>query len=169
MDWLEKRDDVNAQKVGVVAISLGGYYAPRIASMEPRFAACIAWGAIWDYYGTWKKRIDAKFKTSLSVPGHHITWILGVNTLDEALKKLEPYQLDGVVQKMRCPFLIVHGAEDEQISLADAQALYNASGSTDKTLRVFTAEEGGSQHCQRDYLTLGVATMWNWFDEKLNR
>ncbi len=169
MDWLEKRDDVDAKKVGVVAISLGGYYAPRIASMEPRFAACIAWGAIWDYYGTWKKRIDAKFKTSLSVPGHHITWILGVNTLDEALKKLEPYQLDGVVQKMRCPFLIVHGAEDEQISLADAQALYNASGSTDKTLRVFTAEEGGSQHCQRDYLTLGVATMWNWFDEKLNR
>jgi dienelactone hydrolase len=169
MDWLEKRDDVNAKKVGVVAISLGGYYAPRIASMEPRFAACIAWGAIWDYYGTWKKRIDANFKTSLSVPGHHIMWILGVNTLDEALKKLEPYRLDGVVQKMRCPFLIVHGAEDEQISLADAQALYNASGSTDKTLRVFTAEEGGSQHCQRDYLTLGVATMWNWFDEKLNR
>ena len=167
MDWLEKRDDVDAKKVGVVAISLGGYYAPRIASMEPRFAACIAWGAIWDYYGTWKKRIDANFKTSLSVPGHHITWILGVNTLDEALKKLEPYQLDGVVQKMRCPFLICHGAEDEQISLADAQALYNASGSKDKTLRVFTAEEGGSQHCQRDYLTLGVATMWDWFEDKL--
>jgi dienelactone hydrolase len=169
MDWLEKRDDVDAKKVGVVAISLGGYYAPRIASMEPRYAACIAWGAIWDYYGTWKKRIDANFKTALSVPGHHIMWILGVNTLDEALKKLEPYRLDGVVQKMRCPFLIVHGAEDEQISLADAQALYNASGSTDKTLRVFSAEEGGSQHCQRDYLTLGVATMWNWFDEKLNK
>ena len=167
MDWLEKRDDVDAKKVGVVAISLGGYYAPRIASMEPRFAACIAWGAIWDYYGTWKKRIDSKFKTSLSVPGHHITWILGVNSLEEALKKLEPYQLDGVVQKMRCPFLIVHGAEDEQISLADAQALYNASGSTDKTLRVFTAEEGGSQHCQRDYLSLGVATMWDWFEDKL--
>ena len=169
MDWLEKRADVDAKKVGVVAISLGGYYAPRVASMEPRFAACIAWGAIWDYHGTWKKRIDANFKTSLSVPGHHITWILGVNTLDEALKKLEPYRLDGVVQKMRCPFLIVHGAEDEQISLADAQALYNASGSTDKTLRVFTAEEGGSQHCQRDYLTLGVATMWDWFEDKLVR
>jgi dienelactone hydrolase len=169
MDWLEKRDDVNAKKVGVVAISLGGYYAPRIASMEPRFAACIAWGAIWDYYGTWKKRIDANFKTSLSVPGHHIMWILGVDTLDEALKKLEPYRLDGVVQKMRCPFLIVHGAEDEQIPLAHAQALLDASGSKDKTLRVFTKEEGGAQHCQRDYLTLGVATMWSWFEDKLVR
>jgi dipeptidyl aminopeptidase/acylaminoacyl peptidase len=169
VDWLEKRDDVDAKKIGVVAISLGGYYAPRMASMEPRFAACIAWGAIWDYHATWKKRIEAKFKTSLSVPGHHITWILGVDTLDEALKKLEPFKLDGVVQKMKCPFLIVHGAEDEQVPLADAQALYNASGSPDKTLRVFTAEEGGAQHCQRDYLTLGVAEMWNWFEDKLLR
>ena len=167
IDWLEARDDVDPKKIGVVAISLGGYYAPRMAAMDSRFAACIAWGAIWDYHATWKKRIDAQFKTSLSVPGHHITWILGVDTLDEALKKLEPFKLDGVVQKMRCPFLIVHGADDEQVPLADAQALYNASGSPDKTLRVFTAEEGGAQHCQRDYLTLGVAEMWNWFEDKL--
>jgi dipeptidyl aminopeptidase/acylaminoacyl peptidase len=167
IDYLEKRDDVDPKKIGVVAISLGGYYAPRMASMEPRFAACIAWGAIWDYYATWKKRIDAQFRTSLSVPGHHIMWILGVDTLEEALKKLEPFRLDGVVQKMRCPFLCVHGAEDEQVPLSDAQALYNAVGSADKTLRVFTAEEGGAQHCQRDYLTLGVATMWDWFEEKL--
>jgi fermentation-respiration switch protein FrsA (DUF1100 family) len=96
-------------------------------------------------------------------------WILGVNTLEDALKKLEPFRLDGVVQKMRCPFLIVHGAEDEQVPLADAEALYKASGSKDKTLRVFTAEEGGAQHCQRDYLTLGVATMWDWFEDKLVR
>jgi dienelactone hydrolase len=167
LDWLEKRDDVDAKRVGVVAISLGGYYAPRMASMEPRFAACVAWGAIWDYHATWKKRIDAKFRTSMSVPGHHITWILGVDTLEDALKRLEPFRLDGVVQKMRCPFLCVHGAEDEQVPLADAQALYNAVGSQDKTLRVFTAEEGGAQHCQRDYLTLVTATMWDWFEEKL--
>ncbi len=169
IDYLEKRADVDPKKIGVVAISLGGYYAPRVASMEPRFAACIAWSAIWDYHATWKKRIDAAFKTSLSVPGHHILWILGVDTLEEALKKLEPYKLDGVVQKMRCPFLIVHGAEDEQIPLAHAQALHDASGSKDKTLRVFTKEEGGAQHCQRDYLTLGVATMWSWFEDKLVR
>jgi fermentation-respiration switch protein FrsA (DUF1100 family) len=104
----------------------------------------------------------------MSVPGHHIMWILGVDTLGEALRKLQPFKLDGVVQRMRCPFLIVHGAEDEQVPLADAQALYDASGSQDKTLRVFTAEEGGAQHCQRDYLTLVVATMWDWFEDKLH-
>lgn len=103
------------------------------------------------------------------MPGHHITWILGVDSLDAALKKLEPFRLDGVVQKMRCPFLLVHGEDDEQIPMADAHALYNACGSQDKTLRVYTAEEGGAQHCQRDYLTLVVADMWNWFEDKLVR
>jgi dienelactone hydrolase len=169
IDYLEKRDDVDPRKIGIVAVSLGGYYAPRCASLEPRFAACIAWGAQWDYYATWKKRIDASFKTSLSVPGHHITWIFGVDSLEAALKKLEPFRLDGVVQKMRCPFLVTHGAEDEQIPLAHAQALFDACGSKDKTLRVFTAEEGGAQHCQRDYLTLAIAEMWNWFEDKLVR
>jgi hypothetical protein len=34
---------------------------------------------------------------------------------------------------------------------------------------VFTSEEGGAQHCQRDYLPLGCAVMWNWFEDKLLR
>jgi dipeptidyl aminopeptidase/acylaminoacyl peptidase len=167
IDYLEQRTDVDAGRIGIIAISLGGYYAPRCAALEPRFAACIAWGAIWDYYATWKKRIDAGFKASMSVPGHHIMWILGAASLDEALRKLEPFRLDGVVQHMRCPFLVVHGEDDEQIPLKDARALYDACGSADKTLRVFTAEEGGAQHCQRDYLSLGTAVMWNWLERKL--
>jgi dipeptidyl aminopeptidase/acylaminoacyl peptidase len=167
-DWLAARAEVDPKRIGIMAISLGGYYAPRCAAMEPRFAACIAWGAQWDYHDTWKKRIDASFKTALSVPGHHIEWIMGAKSVDEALKKLEPFKLDGVMQKIRCPFLLVHGADDEQIPLADAQKQFDACGSKDKTFRVYTAEEGGAQHCQRDYLTLVVAEMWNWFDEKLN-
>ncbi len=169
VDWLERRADVNPKKIGVIANSLGGYYAPRCASMEPRFAACVAWGAIWDYHATWKRRIDAAFNAAMSVPGHHIMWILGVDTLEAALRKLETFRLDGVVQKMRCPFLVAHGSEDEQVPLADAQALYDASGSPDKTLRVFTPEEGGAQHCMRDYCALGVAEMWNWLEDKLVR
>ena len=63
---------------------------------------------------------------------------------------------------------VVHcGCPRSLIPAKDAQALYDACGSHDKTLRVFNAEEGGAQHCQRDYLTLGTATMWSWFEDKL--
>jgi len=51
----------------------------------------------------------------------------------------------------------------------DKQKQFDACGSKDKTFRVYTAEEGGAQHCQRDYLTLVVAEMWNWFEDKLLR
>ena len=167
LDYLETRNDVDAKNAGVMAISLGGYYAPRIASIEHRYKACLAWGAIWDYYATWKKRIEASFKAELSVPGHHIQWILNADSLDDALVKLEGFRLDGVVQNMRCPFLVTHGADDKQIPLRDAKALYNAVGSKDKTLKVFTVKEGGSQHCQRDNYAIGTTYMFDWMQEKL--
>ncbi len=167
LDYLETRKDVNAKRVGVMAISLGGYYAPRNASMEKRFKACVAWGAQWDYQKVWKDRIAAAYKTALSVPGHHLTWIFNVKTMDEALVKLEGFKLDGVVQKMRCPFLLLHGADDQQIGKSVARKLFNAVGSKDKTLKIFTGKEGGAQHCQADNTPLGTVYMHDWLKKKL--
>jgi alpha-beta hydrolase superfamily lysophospholipase len=167
IDYLETREDVDPKKIGVVAISLGGYYAPRCASMEPRFAACIAWGAIWDYYATWQRRIKRLKEASLPVPADHLLWVTGTTTFEEALTKLEGFRLDGVAQKVTCPFLLTHGTDDEQVPMADAQKLFDAIGSKDKTFRVFDPEEGGAQHCQRDYLTLVSTTIADWLAERL--
>ena len=48
-EWLAARREIDPRRIGVMAISLGGYYAPRAAAFEQRFACCIAWGAQWDY------------------------------------------------------------------------------------------------------------------------
>ena len=61
----------------------------------------------------------------------------------------------------------MHGAEDAQVTTAEAQKLFDAIGSRDKTFRVFTAEEGGAQHCQRDNLTLACEVSADWLEEKL--
>jgi dienelactone hydrolase len=167
LECLVKRPDVDPQRIGVMAISLGGYYAPRCAALDPRFKACVAWGAIWDYHATWKRRIESGFRASMSVPGHHIVWITGASDVNDALHRLEGFRLDGIVQKMRCAFLLTHGADDEQVPMADAQALFDAVGSKDKTFRVFTSEEGGAQHCQRDYLSHGSSVIFDWLAEKL--
>ena len=141
--------------------------APR---MEPRFAACIAWGAIWDYYDTWKKRIDAAFKTSMSVPGHHIMWILGVDTLDAGAARSSS-RSGSTAWCRRCAARscwCTARTTSRSRSRTRRRSSTPAARRT-RRFRVFTAEEGGAQHCQRDYLTLGVAEMWNWFEDKLVR
>jgi dienelactone hydrolase len=167
LDYLETRSDVDAGAVAVLGISLGGYFAARVAAFEPRFRAAVAWGAIWDYHATWRTRLEQRFQTQLSVPGHHIQWVLGMETAEAALRKLEEFRLDGVAQRIRCPFMILAGEEDEQIPIADARALFGAVGSKDKELRIFTAAEGGAQHCQHDYLTRASTAYSDWLADKL--
>lgn len=167
LDYLETRPDVAPDRIGVVGISLGGYFAPRCAAFDRRFRACVAWGAIWDYHEVWQRRIERLRKASLSVPAEHLLWVTGTNSFDDAVKKLEGFRLDGIAQNVRCPFLLTHGTEDEQVPLEDAHRLFNAIGSEDKMFRIFDAEEGGAQHCQRDYLTLVCTTIADWLVEKL--
>ncbi len=167
LDWLEKRKDVNARRAAIFASSLGGYYAPRTAAMERRFKAAVAWGAQWDYYAIWKRRIEAAYKIQLPSPGSHLAWSLNTKTAEDALVKLEGFRLDGVAQKMKCPFLLVHGDDDQQIPLSDAKKLFNAVGSKDKTMRVYSGPDGGAQHCHMDYLQPVVSYLADWTAEKL--
>ncbi len=169
-EYLAGRREFDPKRIGVMALSLGGYYAPRAASLEPRYACCIAWGAQWDYYDIWKRRLDALDSgkvLSLSVPPEHLQWVLGVPDRASALKKLEGFRLDGIVQKMACPFLLMHGAGDEQIPMETAQKCFDAVGSKQKTFKVFDREEGGFHHCQVDNVTIGIHYMWDWLEDVL--
>jgi dipeptidyl aminopeptidase/acylaminoacyl peptidase len=168
VDYLETRRDVDRNRLAVMGISLGGYYAPRAAAFEPRFKACVSWGAIWDYHATWKKRVDKAFQASLSVPGEHIMWVLSVANIEDALAKLEGFRLAGVAEKVQCPYLLTHGERDAQIPMEDARALFDAVGAKDKTLKVFTFEEGGYEHCQGDNLTIGIAYIADWLSDRLD-
>lgn len=167
VDYLETRKDVDPNRLAVMGVSLGGYYAPRCAAYERRFKACVAWGAIYDYYATWKRRIESLKKSSLSVPGDHIKWILDVESFEAALDKLKKFTLQGVVGSIQCPFLLLHGEADEQISKEVAQTLFDEVGSKDKTFKMFTREEGGAQHCTRDNHTIGTAFFSDWLADRL--
>ena len=171
-DYLAARGEFDPQRIGVMALSLGGYYAPRAAAFEPRFACCVAWGAIWDYWQTWRDRLDRLARgeaTSLSVPWEHLLWVFGVGTKEEALHRLEGFRLEAVAPRIRCPFLLVHGEGDRQIPLEVARRCYDAVGSAQKELKIFTRAEGGYQHCQSDNVSIGTAFMWDWIADVLLR
>src|SRR5690606_25884658 len=106
VDWLEQRDDVDMHRVAVSGSSVGGYYAAKAASMEPRLAACISHGAIWDIHERWKSRDDTH-----GLAGH-IKWVFGAQSMAEATEIAKPFTLEGVLENMQCPYLIIHGGHD---------------------------------------------------------
>lgn len=168
-DWMASRPDVDPKRIAVMGFSMGGYYAPRAAAMDSRFAACVAWGGHFDYHESWvrRRKIMESGGTKLSAPGFQLPWVLGMPDIEACMKKLENYRLTGVAEKMRCPFFCLHGENDTIVQLDFAQRLYDAVGSENKTLRVLSAFEGGSEHCQEDNRQVGANIIADWLADNL--
>jgi alpha-beta hydrolase superfamily lysophospholipase len=170
--YVAGRGDVDPKRVAIMAYSLGGYYAPRVAAFEKRYAACVAWGAIFDYHDLWtKRRIAMKSAPATSQAASHfqVPWVMGVPDMDAAMEKIKRYTLAGVAERIECPTLICHGDRDRLSNETVARQLYDAVGAKDKTLKVFTAEEGGFEHCQVDNRQVGTDYIADWLTSRLCR
>ena len=170
LDYLAGREDVDVGRAGIMALSLGGYYAPRVAAFEPRMKCCVAWGAQWNWHERVVARLNPASTTQRSVShfADHLQWVFGKPTLDETLAVIERFTLEGVADRIACPLLIVHGENDRQIPLADAQALYDAAVNSEKReLKVFRLADGGAEHCQADNGSLAIDYMSDWIARTL--
>lgn len=168
-DYLAARADVDASKVAVMGYSFGGYLAPRIAAFEHRYAACIAFGAMhWDLHG-WqreiKERLAADPRTSTS-SNFQFRWVIGAPDNETALEWAKRFTLAGCIDAIRCPVLVLHGENDRIVPVEEARTLY-AKLKTKKHLRIFTAEEGGAEHCQVDNRPMGMDAIADWLIEAL--
>ena len=169
MDWLETREEVDAARVGVIAMSLGGYYAPRAAAFEPRLACCVAWGARYDNAGS-HGRILRDASAARSVTGwlDHALWYYGAANADEAERKIAQMTLENVIDKVHCPLLVVHGVGDRQVPLAQAErTVREATASPQATLRVFDHDEGGVEHVNGDLFSVAIDAMADWVADTL--
>lgn len=162
IDWLEKRPDVDPSRIAVSGSSLGGYYAARAASFEHRLAAAVSHGAIWSVNELWGEADD-----SHGLAGH-IRWVFGVGSMQEAFEKGKDFTLDGVIDKIRCPYLIVHGGYDV-LGVAQASKAYEYARKhgVDVTLDLVGEEETGAEHCQHDNPTLGQDRINDWLADRL--
>ena len=119
IDYLEKRPDVDANRIGMQAISMGGYGVPRAASGEPRIkAALMSSGSyclqqdIFDYYPPIQERLR---------------WIIGARDLIDARKKLAEYTLEGKARQIECPMLIGYSKDDRIMDPQGSLRLYQAA------------------------------------------
>ena len=164
VEYLRERLDVDPTRVGIVALSLGGYHVPRALAFEKRLACGVVWGANYAWARLMRRRLSGE-TSSASVPHlmEHIRWVLGKQTIQECLEEADRFTLDGLLDRITVPILICHGQEDRQIPVEDAVATYDGCfNSPKRDLKVFSAEEGGEQHCSVGNMGLATHYMADW-------
>jgi len=157
IDWIEKeRKDIDAKRVAVWGISLGGYYAPRAAAFEPRIKACISncgpydWGALWDQLPPLTQA--AYQKRSFS------------STPEEAREKAFSLSLKGVADKITCPLFVIAGGLDRLCPPEDAERLAREAKGPTELVYV----EGGD-HVAHNRFYMYRNQSADWLAEQLKR
>jgi dipeptidyl aminopeptidase/acylaminoacyl peptidase len=142
--------------------SFGGYYSSRIAAFEKRYAACVALSALhWDL-AAWQTRINASAPASVAQSNFQFQWVVGAATPEEAIEIARKFSLHDVARQITCPFLVTHGGNDRVVPVENAQKLYDAVGSANKTIKIFSAEEGGAEHAHVDNRQVGIDFAADW-------
>src|SRR5262245_53159707 len=72
VDWVTQRGDLDARRIGLWGVSLGGYYAPRAAAFDERIKACIALGGPFDWGEGWED-LPALTRDAFRVRSHCAT------------------------------------------------------------------------------------------------
>jgi 2,6-dihydroxypseudooxynicotine hydrolase len=114
-DFVETRNDLDKNRIGMWGVSLGGYYAPRAAAFEKRIKACIALGGPFDW-GAPFDGLPALTKLAFRVRSHS-------RDEKEAKEKAQTLTLAGCAGRITCPIFIVNGRHDRIVPASDAERL----------------------------------------------
>jgi len=184
IDYLKTRSDVNMDKLSLVGMSMGGYYAPRAAAFEKRIKACVAYDV---FYDLWSSTINqnpklkllegrspaiieimikfaGKINSNLRWGIQNSLWVFGLDHRSEIPDTIKKYSLRGIADKIDCPFLILVSEADHFVSPEQVDELVNEL-TCSNTIRVFTREEGAEEHCQEGNHALFHQVMFDWLDD----
>jgi 2,6-dihydroxypseudooxynicotine hydrolase len=120
VDYLEGRGDIDAGKVGLLGVSVGGYYAPRAAAFEPRLRAVISLSGgyrLADYFDDIPNLTREAFTYRLKAPDQPI-----------AKRLLERFDLTGVMQRIGCPLLVIVGEHDRLFPAEAGKQMVDTAG-----------------------------------------
>jgi 2,6-dihydroxypseudooxynicotine hydrolase len=115
VDFVETRRDLNASKIGLWGVSLGGYYAPRSAAFEPRVKACISLAGPFDWSEAWDG-LPELTREAFRVRSK-------CATAEDAKRHAATLSLKGVAGKITCPLFIVTGKLDRIVPWQHAERL----------------------------------------------
>jgi len=191
LDWLLARPGVDATRVGLLGLSMGGLLAPRAAAFEHRLAACVAMDGLYDLGITVTDNMpgtrseaevilrapsapeaDAMIEQLMSSNPNirwaatHGQYVMGVDSPRAFLASYLDYTLaDGIAEQITCPTLVCDAEED--IFFDGQPKLLFEHLTCEKTLLDFTAAEGAGAHCQSGAQRLAFGRIYDWLDDIL--
>ncbi|MFJ9381255.1 alpha/beta hydrolase family protein [Streptomyces sp. NPDC101455] len=168
VDHLQSRTDVDPDRIGMMGVSLGGYFAPRAVAFEKRLKLCAVWGANYNWGELQKRRLRREGENPVPHYWEHVQWVFDKHSLDEFMAWAPNMTLEGVAEKITVPFLVTHGEDDKQIPMEFATPQYeNAVNSPARDFHLFTNDEGGSAHAGADNEAIGASFISDWVKEHL--
>lgn len=171
IDTLVARFGVNTQKLAMLGMSLGGYFACRAAAEEPRLAAIIATPALSRPEELFLAAAEAtKKETNTPSDAAHrnmqvLLWKAGVDNLTALADKWQSSAADAT--KVNAPFLTVVGGQEGAVWKQQSIEWHNAIPSANKRLTMLDAETGADAHCQGNNPLRLVQEVDAWLREVL--
>jgi dienelactone hydrolase len=107
IDYLERRPDVDASRVGLMGVSFGGQFAVRAAAFEPRLRAVI------ENCGPYDQSLN--FHNRPRISRETMVHRLNAASEEEAFSKLQQFNLRDVAAKVTCPLLVIQGRRDRLV------------------------------------------------------
>lgn len=104
VDFVATRSDLDASRIGLWGVSLGGYYAARGAAYEKRVKACISLSGPYSWLETFDGRNELS-REAFRVRSH-------AKTMDDAREIAKTLTLEGVAKRISCPIFVVGGELD---------------------------------------------------------
>src|ERR671918_465020 len=146
LDYLTKRPEVDADRIAVVGASFGGYWATKLAHLEPhRLRAVVNWGGGIHYFfqPEWQvrsKNADSYLFDLIEARAN----LFGKKTFEELVELMPALSLkaQGLLDQPCAPLLIVNGKEDKQVPLGDFYLLLEHGNP--KTIRLFPGGHMGN-------------------------
>jgi len=187
VDYALSRPDVDPDRLILIGMSLGGYLAARAAAFEHRFRAAVFFDGVYDFHESLRNLLPAEAiaayetgdrarcelivreampaSTPLRWAVTQGTWSFGVSEVADLIDRSKAYTLDGVIDQIRCPCLVME-AEGDIFFKGQPKRVFDGL-LVPKTFAPFTAEDGAENHCQSGALAYKDEVVFNWIAETL--
>ena len=165
-DYVTSRPDVDPKRVTVMGYSFGGYYASRIVAFDKRYAACVAFGAARDL-DEWELKIktvttsapkSVRSRTSSGVGGRRHRRGRGLEIAETLAERRRPAHRLPVARRAAATTASFHSTPRRSSTIWSARS---------KTIKIFTAEDGGAEHGHVDNRQVGVDFAADWLAENM--